>query len=93
MILAAWSGVGATRMAAVVDFPQTLGAFGAGTGAAMVVAIATGAFDTGGVTVTGAGMGTDDATMDAAVGLDLEESFWGLVGVGDHTVADALSPD
>jgi hypothetical protein len=38
-------------------------------------------------------MGTDDATMDAAVGLDLEESFWGLVGVGDHTVADALSPD
>lgn len=102
MILAAWSCVGAARMAAVVDFPQTLGALGAGAagsgagvGTTVVVAVAAGAFGAVGVTATGAGSGAGDATTDTSTsaGLDSEESFLDLVGVGDHTFADALSAD
>lgn len=100
MILAAWSCVGAARMAAVVDFPQTLGALGAGAagsgaGVGTTVVVAAGAFGAVGVTATGAGSGAGDATTDTSTsaGLDSEESFLDLVGVGDHTFADALSAE
>ena len=47
------------------------------------------------MTATGAGSGAGDATTDTSTsaGLDSEESFLDLVGVGDHTFADALSAD